>query len=98
MMHMFRNKKISVLIVAAIVLALLLICMLLITLSQKSSIEQSAKRLQAQIEEQCSQQVELNELLQFMQTEEYVKRWAESNGRMDKDDILWIANQINGNN
>ena len=98
MMHLFRNKKISVLIVAATVLALLLVCILLITLSQMASLNQRAEKLQAQIAEQLNQQVELNALLEFMKTDEYVKLLAENNGRMASDDILWIANQINGNN
>lgn len=98
MIRIFRSKKLSILIVAAAVLALLLICMLLITLSQITSLNQSAERLQAQIIEQSGKQVELNELLQFMQTDEYVKRWAENNGRMDKNDILWIADQIGKSN
>lgn len=94
MPYVFRNKKISILIVAAIVLALLLICMLLITLSQMSSLNQSATRLQAQIAEQCDKKVEIEELLEFMKTPEYVKRWAENNGKMNKDDILWIVQEI----
>lgn len=97
MNHIFRNKKISILIVAAIVLALVLVCMLLITLSQMSSLNQRAAYLQTRIKEQCDKQVELSELLQFMQTDEYVKRWAENNGRMDADDILWISDKL-GNN
>lgn len=94
MMRVFRNKKISILIVAAAIVVLLLVCMLLITLSQLSSLNQNAAHLQAQIKEQCDKEIELNELLQFMQTDEYVRRWAENNGRMDKDDILWIVDEI----
>lgn len=97
MMRTFRNKPISILIVAAIVLLLVLVCMLLITLAQMSSLNQSAERLQAQIEAAEGKKVDLEELKQFMQTDEYVKRWAENNGRMSSEDILWIAEQL-GNN
>lgn len=94
MLYIFRNKAKSIVIVAAIVVALLLICMLLITLSQMSSLNQSAQKLQAQIAEQCDKQIELNKLLQFMQTDEYVKLWAENNGKMSGEDILWIVENI----
>lgn len=90
MLRMFRNKKLSILAVAAIALLLVLVCMLLITLCQISSLNQSAQRIQAEIKKECDKEVELNELLHFMQTDEYVKLWAENNGRMDKNDILWI--------
>lgn len=95
MSYVFRNKKISILIVAAIVLALILVCMLLTTLCQMSSLKQSAENLKAQIAEVTQQEVELNDLIQFMQTEEYVRWWAENSERMSKDDILWIAEQAN---
>lgn len=98
MIRLFRSKKISILLVTAVVVVLLLVCMLLVTLSQMTSLNQSAVRLQAKIAEELDKQVELKDLIQFMQTEEYVKRWAENNGRMDKDDILWIVNQLNGSN
>lgn len=94
MLHIFRNKPRSIVIVAAVVVALLLICMLLITLSQMSSLNQSAQKLQAQIAEQCNKQVKLEELKQFMQTDEYVKRWAENNGKMSGEDILWIVENL----
>ncbi len=97
MIRIFRSKKIAVLIVAAAVVALLLVCMLLITLSQMSSLNQSAVNLQNQIEKLNGQKIELNDLLEFMKTDEYVKRWAENNGRMSEDDILWIADQLNNN-
>lgn len=98
MSYVFRNKKISILIVAAIALALILVCMLLTTLCQMSSLNQSAEKLKAQIKAESDKEVELNKLLEFMQTDEYVKRWAENNGRMSKDDILWIAEQLSSNN
>ncbi len=97
MIRIFRSKKIAVLIVAAAVVALLLVCMLLITLSQMSSLNQSAVNLQNQIEKLNGQKIELNDLLEFMKTDEYVKRWAENNGRMSEDDIRWIADQLNNN-
>ena len=97
MIRIFRSKKIAVLIVAAAVVALLLAWMLLITLSQMSSLNQSAVNLQNQIEKLNGQKIELNDLLEFMKTDEYVKRWAENNGRMSEDDILWIADQLNNN-
>ena len=97
MIRIFRSKKIAVLIVAAAVVALLLVCMLLITLSQMSSLNQSAVNLQNQIEKLNGKKIELNDLLEFMKTDEYVKRWAENNGRMSEDDILWIADQLNNN-
>lgn len=94
MMRVFRNKKVSILIVAAALVALMLVCMLLITLSQLSSLNRNAQRLQAQIVEVTDQKVDLEELKEFMKTDEYVKRWAENNGRMNADDILWIKDKL----
>lgn len=94
--HVFHNKKLAVLIVAAVMIILLLACMLLATLTQMTALNHRAEMLQAQIKQQCDKEVELNDLLEFMKTDEYVKRWAESNGRMSGDDILWIANQVSG--
>ena len=94
MTHVFRNKKISILIVAAIALALVLVCMLLITLCQMSSLNQSAEKLKAKIEEVSGKEIELRDLLNFMQTEEYVRWWAENNERMSADDILWLVDKL----
>ena len=98
MNRMFRNKKISILLVAAALVLLILVCMLLITLTQLTALNQRAERLQAQIKEECAKEVEVKDLIEFMQTPEYVKRWAENNGRISKDDILWIAEQLSSKN
>lgn len=97
MSHMFRNKKISILLVALTLIVLILLCMLLTTLTQWSSLNQRAEKLQSLIDESKRQGEATQELIDFMQTDEYVKRWAENNGRISKDDILWIAQQV-GNN
>ena len=98
MIRMFRNKKISILIVAAIVLALILVCILLITLSQLASLNQRAEHLANLIAESRKQGQATQELIDFMKTDEYVKRWAEENGRMSQDDILWITEHLGNNN
>lgn len=98
MIRTFRNKKLSVLIVAAIALLLVLVCMLLITLAQMSSLDQNAKWLQAEIEAKCQQKVDLEALKEYMQSDEYVKLWAENNDRMSQNDILWIiVDQLDNN-
>lgn len=97
MMHVFRNKKISILIVAAIVVALLLVCILLITLSQMTSLNQRAEKLVALIAESREQGAATQELIERMKTDAYVIRWAESNGRISSEDILWISEHL-GNN
>ncbi len=94
--HVFRNKKLAILTVAAIMIVLLLACMLLATLTQMTALNQRAEMLKAQIKQLCDKEVELKDLLEFMKTDEYVKLWAENNGRMSSDDIRWIANQVSG--
>ncbi len=94
--HVFRNKKLAILIVAAIMIVLLLACMLLATLTQMTALNQRAEMLKAQIKQQCDKEVELKDLLEFMKTDEYVKRWAENNGRVSSEDIRWIADQVSG--
>ena len=95
--HMFRNKKLAILLVALTLVVVILVCMLLITLTQCSSLNQRSETLQAQIKDACDKEVEITKLIEFMQTPEYIKLWAENNGRISKDDILWIAQQV-GNN
>ncbi len=94
--HVFRNKKLAILTVAAIMIVLLLACMLLATLTQMTALNQRAEMLKARIKQLCVKEVELKDLLEFMKTDEYVKLWAENNGRMSEDDIRWIANQVSG--
>lgn len=94
--HVFRNKKLAILTVAAIMIVLLLACMLLATLTQMTALNQRAEMLKAQIKQLFDKEVELKDLLEFMKTDEYVKLWAENNGRMSSDDIRWIANQVSG--
>lgn len=97
MMRMFRNKKISVLIVAAAMVVLLLVCILLITLTQMSSLNQRAEKLQSLIDESKKQGEATQELIEYMKTDEYVKDWAERNNRISKEDILWIVENIGEN-
>ena len=68
----------------------------LATLTQMTALNQRAEMLKAQIKQQCDKEVELKDLLEFMKTDEYVKRWAENNGRVSSEDIRWIADQVSG--
>ena len=84
--------------VAAALILLILVCILLISLTQMSSLNQRAEKLQSLIDESKRQGEATQELIEFMKTDEYVKRWAESNGRISQDDIVWILNNVGSGN
>ena len=98
MNHIFRKKINSILMVAAALILLILVCILLISLTQMSSLNQRAEKLQSLIDESKRQGEATQELIEFMKTDEYVKRWAESNGRISQDDIVWILNNVGSGN
>ena len=40
--------------------------------------------------------IKKQELIEYMKTDEYVMKWAEQTGRIPKDDISWVKDNIEG--
>ncbi|MCX4285982.1 MAG: hypothetical protein OSJ68_01600 [Clostridia bacterium] len=96
MERIFYNKKISIMFVAAMLVLLLLVCMLLTTLTQMASMNQRVKDLDALIKRAKADETAKQELIEYMKTDEYVMKWAEQTGRIPKDDISWVKDNIEG--
>lgn len=82
--------------VAAMLVLLLLVCMLLTTLTQMASMNQRVKDLDALIKRAKADETAKQELIEYMKTDEYVMKWAEQTGRIPKDDISWVKDNIEG--
>lgn len=94
MNKMFYKRSTAILFVALTLILVLLVCMLLVTLMQMSSLNARVDKLNQLIEAYKNDQIELNELKEYLQSDEYVKKWAVENGRVQQEDIVWIEQQI----
>ena len=88
--RIFHKKGTSILFCAAILVLILLVCMLLVTLTQWSSLNSKMEHLQTLIDNVQQGNAELQELKDYLQTDEYVRKWAEEHGRLSQDDISWL--------
>ena len=88
--RIFYRKTTSILFVTAILVVLILVCMLLVSLTQLSALSHRADELNALIEEAKTDVEAKNKLLEDRESLEYVMKWAEANGRISKDDVLWV--------
>ena len=94
MERIFYRKSTAAIFVLAILILVLLLCMLLVTLMQLSSLNARAEKLQTLIDEAKEKQEITQELLDYMQSNEYVKDWAKKHDRIDKEDISWVEKQL----
>ncbi|MCM1195243.1 MAG: hypothetical protein NC099_06005 [Corallococcus sp.] len=96
--RIFYSKKTSILFVVAMLILLLLICMLLITLTQMASMNNKVEYFEKLIDESKANGQATQELLDYMQTNDYVREWAERYNMISSDDQRWIEENLNGNN
>ena len=82
MMQIFHKKSTAILFVTAITVVLILACILLVFLTQLSALHARVEEMQAKIEDYNQQKITKEELLEYMQSNDYVRKWAEANGRM----------------
>lgn len=94
MERIFYKKWTAIVFVAAILVLVLLVCMLLVTLTQMSSLDQRAEELQILINEAREQERLTQELLDYMNENEYVKEWAEKHDRVKQEDITWLEEKL----
>ena len=72
----------------------LLVCMLLVTLMQMNSLKQRAEKLNEMIEAVRKEEMDLQELIDYLKTDDYVREWAEDHNRISGDDITWLNENI----
>ncbi|MCH5153257.1 MAG: hypothetical protein J1F68_04800 [Clostridiales bacterium] len=97
MERIFYRKSTAAIFVAAILILVLLLCMLLVTLTQMSSLNARAKEMAELIQEARNDETKLQELLEYMQTNDYVRKWAEAHERISEDDISWVEKKLSQN-
>lgn len=90
MEQIFYKKTTSILFVTAVLVVVILACILLVFLTQLSALHVRLEEMQAKIEDYNQQKISKEELLAYMQSNDYVRKWAEANGRIFKDDIKWV--------
>ena len=88
--RIFYRKTTSILFVTAILVLLILACMLLVSLTQLSALNARVDELTALIDRAKEDVEAKNELLEYMQSNDYVRKWAEANGRISAEDVQWL--------
>ena len=86
----FHRKSTAILFVTAILVVLILACMLLVFLTQLAALNARVDEMQAKIEDYKQQVITKEELLEYMQSNDYVRKWAEERGKISPDDINWV--------
>ena len=94
MERIFYKKTTSILFVTAILVVLILACMLLVFLTQLSALNAQAEALHEWIQQAQEDVDAKNQLLEYMQSNEYVRKWAEANGRISDKDIQWLNDNL----
>ncbi len=97
MTKLFYKKSTSILVIAAILVLVLLALILLVTLMQMSSLSQRAEKLAELIAKAQEDEANLQELIDYLETDDYVRKWAEENNRIKGDDIIWLEEKIPSN-
>lgn len=90
MRKIFLNKKLSYLIVAATVVLLLLVFILMTQLSQMASFNDRIAQLNALIEIKDGEIQQTNELIEYLQSNEYITQWAIEHGLLPEGADSWI--------
>ena len=94
MQLIFHRKTTSILFVTSILVVLILVCMLLVSLTQLSSLNAQAEALHEWIQQAQNDVDAKNELLEYMQSNDYVRKWAEANGRISDEDVQWLDSNM----
>ncbi len=93
--RLFLKKSTSILTVVALLIVIVMLFSLLTLLTQKASLSTRAEKLKTLIEQSKSDNEAKQQLIDFMQTDEYVKNWALNNGLINSDDVSYIQ-QVTG--
>ena len=94
MERIFYRKTTSIMFVAALLVILMLTCILLVMLTQMSSLNARAEELADMIERAKGDITVLKQELADRQDIDYVIKWAEENGRISKEDVQWLKDNL----
>lgn len=90
----FYKKSTAIGFLTAALVLVLLLCMLLVILMQMSTIRQRSERLHTLIEQYNAKEIELQELLDGFDKDEFVIKWAEEHGYIEAEDVNWIEEEL----
>ena len=93
MERVFYKKSTAILFIASILVVVLLLCALLTTLVQLSAVKERIARFEELLAEAGDTIEERQRMLEYLQTDDYVRKWAEANGRLNEKDIQWLEEQ-----
>ena len=80
--------------VAALLVILLLTCILLVFLTQMSSLKAQEDVLIERIQQARNDKEAYEKLLQDRDTIDYVRKWAEKRGKISKEDVQWLKDNL----
>ena len=90
MERIFYKKSTAAIFVAAILLVVLLLCLLLVNLVQLQEAKERIARFEQLLKEAGDTIEERQEMLEYLQSDDYVREWAERHDRINQDDITWL--------
>ena len=90
MERVFYKKSTAILFIASILVVVLLLCALLTTLVQLSAVKERIARFEELLAEAGDTIEERQRMLEYLQTDDYVRKWAEANNRINEKDIQWL--------
>lgn len=90
MSRLFCKKSTSIAVIAAILILVLLVCMLLVMLIQISSLKARAEELSTLIEQAQHDEEKLQELKEYLKTDDYIREWAQEHDRLSQEEISWL--------
>ena len=92
MERLFYRKTTAIIFVSAVLVLLMLVCILLVMLTQMSSLNAKVEEYEHMIQQATENKITQEELLDYMKSNEYVKKWAEQHGKILNTDIQWESN------
>lgn len=90
MEQLFYRKSTAILTIAAVLVLIILLCALLTFLTQYTSMAANAKQLEELAKQVESGNKDKQELIDYMNSNEYVRQWAEANNLIPADTIKYI--------
>ena len=94
MERLFYNKSTAIMVVAMAIVLVFLLCMLLVTLTQYSSCVALQNNLEKMIEQAKTDEAAKQQLIEYKNSDEFVKEWAIKKGFLPKDTINYIENEL----
>lgn len=93
-MGILKNKKLLIVICAALAIILTLLFWLITLVVQKNSFEKQVVELQEQIDQQAFDIEKYRAEEEYRQTVDYIIEWAEQNNMLTPDQERWIEENL----